>query len=339
MLRLFQHINPDMWERTEAEESRSSHDPCIPPSSINTVRRRHSHPNLLTPTSKLPSLGKLVLLHLSAGSSLPPLPSVPPPLPFCLSSLFRVAFLPYSPFIRERQRVRDIPQMSVLYPPCPCIFLRATLLAFLPVFHILPSFPSHQRVMCALRCFSTQGRSASPRPGCTYHCCTHGTCAFNMFPCSFKIHLTVPRSSTFGSVGPMQGWIQAMTDCNPCSFVVWQKQEVNTPRALLLIKITIRLEEVMGFLPNKKVLSHLQNWIWRSGHHCGRLMLHLWHVGTHFNFIKKKNKLAAPVIWILHLATLPVQQCYDEWFSPCLPCFREMWGNMRSTWEEHLRHS
>lgn len=47
----------------------------------------------------------------------PPLPLQNPNPPFCLSSLFRVAFLPYSPFIRERA-CKGIPQISVPYPLC-----------------------------------------------------------------------------------------------------------------------------------------------------------------------------------------------------------------------------
>lgn len=232
VFRLFQHINPDMWERREAEESRSSHDPCIPPSSINTVRLRHSHQNLLNPTFKLPSLvcreGKLVLLHLSAGSSLPPLPSAhPSPSVYPVFSGSHSSHThPLSGRDSEWETFHKFLSsiLHVLTSFSDLLFWLS-----LPVFHILPLFPSHQRVMCALRCFITQGRSASPRSGCTHgtlHALAHRACAFNMFPCSFKTHLTVTRSSTFGSVGPMQGWIQAMTDYNPCSFVVWQKQEV-----------------------------------------------------------------------------------------------------------------
>lgn len=150
--------------------------------------------------------GKLVLLYLSAGSTLPPLPSVtllslsrsltpppPPTLPFCLSSLFRVAFLPYSPFIRERQQAKAFHKFlfSILYAS-PLAFLLDLFSGFPSCF--LPSPYSHHIRSCVpsevsslrgdqhhLTLAAHPQLHRSNRPGRSQSLCVH----LGMFPCSF----------------------------------------------------------------------------------------------------------------------------------------------------------
>lgn len=100
----------------------------------------------------------------SSAFSHPPLPlQSPNNPPFCLSSLFRVAFLPYSPFIRERVRATAFHRFLSSMPPL--LRLSQTYsLAFLPV---SSPYSHHINESCVSRSFITQGRSASPHTGST----------------------------------------------------------------------------------------------------------------------------------------------------------------------------
>ncbi len=176
---------------------------------------------------------------LHAPSSPSPESQHPPPPPFLFIQSFQGRIPPILSLYQRETASKGIPQISVLYTLCPPhpISLRP---AFLPVF-AFSLFPSHWQVMCAFRDFITQGTSASPSQWQQTHSCIEHSVPLSvclcMFPCSLTIHLISTHCSTFRSVIPTQGWIWAMTDYNPCSFV-WQKQEVkqnrlNTPNDTL----------------------------------------------------------------------------------------------------------
>lgn len=78
-------------------------------------------PQSIQSVGQISRLSQLVLPPLPLDT-LSPLENPEPLLPpVCLSTLFRVTFQPYSPFISERGS-KGIPQMSVAYPLCSLSF-------------------------------------------------------------------------------------------------------------------------------------------------------------------------------------------------------------------------
>lgn len=128
---------------------------CQTKPQLTSITVHHAHQlirGLQTPSSNR-TWGKFVLLSLSVGHKLPPLPSdslctiltPAPTLSLLFSSLFRVTFLPYSLFIRERQHLKAFHKFLSYIHLSPYIFLK-------PIFYGF--FLSHQHVKCAFRGFT-----------------------------------------------------------------------------------------------------------------------------------------------------------------------------------------
>lgn len=115
---------------------------CQTKPQLTSITVHHAHQlirGLQTPSSNT-TWGKFVLLSLSVGNKLPPLPSdslctiltPAPTLPLLFSSLFRVTFLPYSLFIRERQHLKAFHKF-LSYIPLPLHLPQTHFLWLLPV--------------------------------------------------------------------------------------------------------------------------------------------------------------------------------------------------------------
>lgn len=150
-----------------------------------------------------------------------------PPPQFCLSSLFRVTFLPYSPFIRERAS-KGIPQISVPYPQC-LPSLSDNFPGF-PSFFCPPLIPMTSVGYMCLQGFRHSGDIIITSNWQHTYSCTDwtdlSTLRIFVYTSQVCFHALLTHTSTFGSAGPTQGCIWVMTDYNPWSFIVWQKQKV-----------------------------------------------------------------------------------------------------------------